>query len=191
MKLPLSGGIWLKSVSHQGGYTHLRTPAHTVTTRGHSRRPTAWFWGGTKIMGLGFKTTSMNSANVNIYADAETIYVNQIFLCIYIFSLKRMSDMQFTFSTFQSPFLSHTSVRVTCLCSFQNSRTRGGPQRVKKLPVGEWRASWAQQNAGPWGSDMWWCFVRGNGMYLHGQIHQSQGLSRDHRNRSVWIGWAQ
>lgn len=25
---------------------------------------------------------------------------------------------------------------------------------------------------------MWWCFVRGNGMYLRGQIPQSQGLSQ-------------
>lgn len=38
--------------------------------------------------------------------------------------------------------------------------------------------TWAPQNVGPWGLDMWWCFVRGNGMYLHGQIPQSQGLSQ-------------
>lgn len=48
----------------------------------------------------------------------------------------------------------------------------------KKRSPGQWiaGASRALQNAGPPGSDMWWCFVRGNGMYLHGQIHQSRGL---------------
>lgn len=56
-----------------------------------------------------------------------------------------------------------------------------GPRKLrkkKKKSPGQWiaGASWALQNVGPRGLDMWWCFVRGNGMYLHEQIHQSRGL---------------
>lgn len=60
----------------------------------------------------------------------------------------------------------------------KGSREVWRPQKVKSSQAVNSEGTWALQNVGPWGLDMWWCFVRGNGMYLHGQIPQSQGLSQ-------------
>lgn len=165
-----------------GWFHTLGSPPHIVTTRGHSCRPTAWHCDGSKIMDLGCKTTPTNSANVRSNCNDPFFFFRkkERYFCSMFYFVQRLQQTHssFFYISVNCPFISHSRLRITwseyqCSSCLENSGKLGGPQKVKSSQAVNSKSTWALQNVGPWGLDMWWCFVRGNGMYLHGQIHQS------------------